>query len=555
MIKQLNKSTVETVGRPVRILQFGEGNFLRAFVDWQIDIANEKGVMDAGVAVCQPIIDPERKVLGMIDLMHRQDNMYHVYLEGIENKRPKKDVRLVKSIMDSFNPYVDYAKYEAYFLSPELKITISNTTEAGIRYEEGDDLTACPPKSYPAKMTALLYKRFKHFNGDPTKGLCIICCELIENNGSTLHEYVIRHAEYHKLGQDFIDWVENSCHFCDTLVDRIVPGFPREQIGEIREEIGYDDNLVVKAELYHLWAIGGPGYKEVMKELPLDKAGLHVVFMPSIKQFRDKKVRILNGSHTGMVPIALQMGCETVMDAFNTPDIERFVNDMVAEEVMKELPLDKAGLHVVFMPSIKQFRDKKVRILNGSHTGMVPIALQMGCETVMDAFNTPDIERFVNDMVAEEVIPMIDEDRDELKKFAAGILERFYNPFIKHMLRSISLNSLSKWEARNYPTVRDNWFKAQRLAEREAFTFAALMTLYGPNSGFEPDDTREFVDYICANWDSADMEATITKIVKESGIFTVDFSEVPGFIGTVAGYVRDIETLGMKDALKKFLGA
>ena len=160
MIKQLNKSTVETVGRPVRILQFGDGNFLRAFVDWQIDIANEKGVMDAGVAVCQPIIDPERKVLGMIDLMHRQDNMYHVYLEGIENKRPKKDVRLVKSIMDSFNPYVDYAKYEAYFLSPELKITISNTTEAGIRYEEGDDLTACPPKSYPAKMTALLYKRF-----------------------------------------------------------------------------------------------------------------------------------------------------------------------------------------------------------------------------------------------------------------------------------------------------------------------------------------------------------------------------------------------------------
>ena len=379
--------------------------------------------------------------------------------------------------MDSFNPYVDYAKYEAYFLSPELKITISNTTEAGIRYEEGDDLTACPPKSYPAKMTALLYKRFIHFNGDPTKGLCIICCELIENNGSTLHEYVIRHAEYHKLG--------HSCHFCDTLVDRIVPGFPREQIGEIREEIGYDDNLVVKAELYHLWAIGGPGYKEVMKELPLDKAGLHVIFMPSIKQFRDKKVRILNGSHTGMVPIALQMGCETVMDAFNTPDIERFVNDMVAEEV----------------------------------------------------------------------IPMIDEDRDELKKFAAGILERFYNPFIKHMLRSISLNSLSKWEARNYPTVRDNWFKAQRLAEREAFTFAALMTLYGPNSGFEPDDTREFVDYICANWDSADMEATIAKIVKESGIFTVDFSEVPGFIGTVAGYVRDIETLGMKDALKKFLGA
>ena len=181
MIKQLNKSTVEKVDRPVRILQFGEGNFLRAFVDWQIDIANEKGVMNSGVVICQPILDPEHKVLGMIDLLHKQDNMYHVYLEGIENKQPKKDVRLVRSVMDSFNPYVEYEKYEQYFLSPELKVTISNTTEAGIRYEEGDDLEARPPKSYPAKMTALLYKRFKHFNGDPTKGLCIICCELIEN--------------------------------------------------------------------------------------------------------------------------------------------------------------------------------------------------------------------------------------------------------------------------------------------------------------------------------------------------------------------------------------
>ncbi len=482
-IKVLNKKSVEKVERPVKILQFGEGNFLRAFVDWQIDIANEKGVMNSGVAICQPIIDPEKKVLKMIELLNEQDHLYHVYLEGIENKQPKKDVRMVKSVMDSFNPYEEYAKYESYFLSPELKITISNTTEAGIRYEEGDDLTACPPKSYPAKMTALLYKRFKHFNGDPEKGLVIICCELIENNGSTLHEYVIKHAEYHKLGQDFIDWVENNCHFCDTLVDRIVPGFPRETINEIKEEIGYDDNLVVKAELYHLWAIGGPGYKKVMELLPLDKAGLHVIFMPSIKQFRDKKVRILNGSHTGMVTMALMMGCETVMDAFNTPAIEKFVNDMVAEEV----------------------------------------------------------------------IPMIEEDQEELKVFAASILERFYNPYIKHLLKSISLNSLSKWEARNYPTVKDNWFKAGKVAEHECMSFAALIAYYSPKSGFEPDDTAEFVAYIRNNWNSEDLEGTVSRIVKESGIFTVDFSEVPGFIPTVAKYLKDIEELGMKAALDKFL--
>ncbi len=482
-MKAINKTTVEKSERPVRILQFGEGNFLRAFVDWQIDIANEKGVMNSGVAICQPILDEERKVLGMIDLMQRQDNLYHVYLEGIENKQPKKDIRLVRSVMDSFNPYVDYAKYEQYFLSPELKITISNTTEAGIRYEEGDDLTACPPKSYPAKMTALLYKRFRHFGGDPEKGLCIICCELIENNGSTLHDYVLRHARHNNLGEEFIAWVENHCHFCDTLVDRIVPGFPRENIDEIKAELGYDDNLVVKAELYHLWAIGGAGYKEVMKHLPLDKAGLHVIFMPSIKQFRDKKVRILNGSHTGMVPIALLMGCETVKDAYHTPAIERFINDMGPEAV----------------------------------------------------------------------IPLIEEHQEELREFAAGILERFYNPFIKHLLKSISLNSLSKWEARNYPTVKDNWTKAGRIAERECFTFAALLELYSPKSGFEPDDTKEFVEYIRANWNSDDLEGTVDAIVRRSGIFTVDFSEVVGFVPTVARYLADIEQLGMTAALDKFL--
>ena len=483
MIKKLNKTTTEKIDRPVQVLQFGEGNFLRAFVDWLIDIANEKGVMNTGVAICKPRNSSEKKSLTTIDLLNAQDNMYHVYLEGIENKEPRKDIRLVKSVMDAFNPYDDYAKYETYILSPELKMVISNTTEAGIRYEEGDDLSACPPKSYPAKVTALLYKRFKHFGGDPTKGLAIICCELIEDNGSTLHEYVIRHAKYNHLEDDFIDWIEQNCSFCDTLVDRIVPGFPHDSIDQIKEEIGYDDNLVVRGELYHLWAIGGAGY----------------------------------------------------------------------EDVQKLLPLDKAGFNVTFMPSIKQFRDKKVRILNGSHTGMVAIGLLMGCETVMDAFNTPDIEQFINQMVEQEVIPMIDEDPAELKRFAASILERFYNPHIRHLLKSISLNSLSKWEARNYPTLRDNWLKAGKIAKHECMTFAALMAYYSPKSGFEPDDTPEFVQYIRHNWDSDNLEETLTKIVTQSGIFTVDFLEIEGFIPTVAQYVKDIEELGMAAALKKFL--
>ena len=476
-LKALNKQNVEKPVLPIKILQFGEGNFLRAFVDWQIDKANEAGIMNHGVAIVQPIDK------GMAGMLEAQDCLYHVYLEGVKDKKPVKDIRLVKCVQCAINPYEEYEAYEKIFLSPELEATVSNTTEAGIRYEEGDDLWALPPKSYPAKMTALLYKRFKHFEGDPTKGLCIICCELIENNGSTLREYVLRHAEYNKLGEDFIEWVEKYCHFCDTLVDRIVPGFPRENIAEIKEELGFDDNLVVKAEFYHLWAIGGPGY----------------------------------------------------------------------EEVQRRLPLDKAGLHVIFMPTIKQFRDKKVRILNGSHTGMVPIGLQIGCETVMDAFNNADLEAFVNTMVAEEVIPMIEEDQEELKAFAAGILERFYNPYIRHMLKTISLNSLSKWETRNFPTVLDNWKKAGKVAEKELFTFAALLTLYSGKVDFTPDDTAEHVEFIQKVWNSDDVEATVKAIVENRNIWTVDFTEVAPFVEKVAGYVKVILAEGMAAALKKML--
>ncbi|MBQ2796532.1 MAG: tagaturonate reductase [Tidjanibacter sp.] len=476
-LKALNKQNVEKPTLPIKILQFGEGNFLRAFVDWQIDKANEAGIMNHGIAIVQPIDK------GMAGMLEQQDCLYHVYLEGVKDKQPVKDIRLVRSVQCAINPYEDYAAYEQIFLSPELEATVSNTTEAGIRYEEGDDLWALPPKSYPAKMTALLYKRFKHFAGDPTKGLCIICCELIENNGSTLREYVLRHAEYNKLGADFIEWVEKYCHFCDTLVDRIVPGFPRENIDEIKAELGFDDNLVVKAEFYHLWAIGGPGY----------------------------------------------------------------------EEVQRRLPLDKAGLHVIFMPTIKQFRDKKVRILNGSHTGMVPIGLQIGCETVMDAFNNADLEAFINTMVAEEVIPMIEEDQAELKEFAAGILERFYNPYIRHMLKTISLNSLSKWETRNFPTVLDNWKKAGKVAEKELFTFAALLTLYSGKVDFTPDDTAEHVEFIQKVWNSEDVDATVRAIVGNRNIWTVDLTEVEPFVEKVSGYVKVILAEGMAAALKKML--
>jgi tagaturonate reductase len=478
-MKALNATTVEKPVLPVKILQFGEGNFLRAFVDWMIDKANKAGKMNHGVAIVQPIAGGEF----VRDLFAKQDNLYHVYLEGIKDKLPVKEVSLVKCITGVNNPYADYKTYESLFLSEELEMIVSNTTEAGIRYEEGDDLNAEPPASFPAKMTALLYKRFKKFNGSPSKGLSIICCELIEDNGSTLKQYVLKHAGFHKLGADFENWVNTNCHFYDTLVDRIVPGFPKETINEIKEEIGFDDNLVVKGEYFHVWAIGGDS---------------------SIK---------------------------------------------------KLLPLDQAGLNVLFMDDIREFRAKKVRILNGSHTAMVPVALQLGCATVMDAFNSPEVEKFINTMVSTEVLPVIDEEPEELKKFAGKILERFYNPYLKHYLKDISLNSLSKWETRNFPTVKDNYTKLNKNARLNSFSFAALLVLYSGKSEveFTPNDTPEFVEFIKSTFDAGHVKGWVEAVVKNKKIWKEDFSASPYFIEEVTASSGAILKNGMKAALTTLL--
>jgi tagaturonate reductase len=472
-MKELNKQTVNKPVLPVKILQFGEGNFLRAFVDWMIHKANEAGVMNHGITVVQPIAQ------GMAEALNKQDCLYHVYLEGIKDKKPVKEVTQVKSVVNALNPYDEYESYKNLFLSPDLELIISNTTEAGIRYEEGDDLNALPPKSFPAKITALLFQRFQKFNGASDKGLLIICCELIEDNGSTLREFVLKHARYNQLGENFIQWVKTACHFYDTLVDRIVPGFPRETINEIKEEIGFDDNLVVKGEYFHVWAIGG---------------------------------------------------------------------DAVIRE---KLPLDKAGLNVLFMEDIKPFRAKKVRILNGSHTAMVPVALQLGCETVKDAFGTPAVEKLINRMVRTEVLPAIDEDPEELEKFSAKILERFYNPFIKHYLKDISLNSLSKWEARNFPTLKDNVEKLKKDAPLTTFSFAALLVLYSGKSEitFVPNDTPEFVEFIRETFNPDDLEIWVNGIVGNQKMWTADLNAIPGFVRKVADDVKIILERGMLSAL------
>lgn len=461
---------------PVKVLQFGEGNFLRAFVDWIFDIANEKGFINAGIAIVKPRAGGNTSV---IDTLNRQDCEYHVCLEGIEKGQPKQESRLITCVKEAFTP-ADTDKYQSYILSPDLRFVVSNTTEAGIRYGK-DNVKDLVPVTFPGKVTSLLWHRFNHFNGDPSKGIIFIPCELIEDNGSTLREIVIRHAQEANLSDDFINWLNNSCVFVDTLVDRIVSGAPSNP-EETKEKLGSDDNAVVVGELYHLWAIGGDG----------------------------------------------------------------------VEKLHEELPLEKAGLNVKFMPSIKEFRERKVRILNGSHTGMVALSLLAGCETVKDAFTDKDINAFVCSMVDEEALPVIDGDPKELKEFADGILERFLNPYIRHQLKSIALNSLSKWETRNYPTLKDYYDKFGKLPKREVFTLAALLALYAPNSGFAPDDNKDAVNFIQTRWNDADYEATVKAIISDSGIFQADFeAEVPGLTKAVAADLASIRKNGIRPSLPR----
>ncbi|MBS1653671.1 MAG: altronate oxidoreductase, partial [Bacteroidetes bacterium] len=223
--------------------------------------------------------------------------------------------------------------------------------------------------------------------------------------------------------------------------------------------------------------------------------------------------------------------------------------------IKQKLPLDKAGLNVLFMDDIRDFRAKKVRILNGSHTAMVPVALQMGCETVMDAFNTPEVEKYINKMVAEEVLPVINEDPEELKKFAAKILERFYNPYLKHYLKDISLNSLSKWETRDFPTVKDNYIKLNKHASLASFSFAALLVLYSGKAAvpFTPNDTPEFVEFIKSTFDAGNVKGWVDGVVKNKKIWKENFTTLPFFTEEVAASAQAILNKGMKAALTELI--
>jgi len=413
--------------KPVRkekIIQFGEGNFLRGFVDWIVQILDEETDFDGNVVVVQPI--PQ----GLCDKLEEQNCVYTHLMRGLENGVPTVNKKVMDVISRTVKVYDDYEGYLKLAENPDFRFIVSNTTEAGIAYVEGDRLTDTPPKSFPAKVTALLQKRFALGLG----GFIFLPCELIDGNGSELKRIILKYADDWSLGEDFKNWVENENVFCNTLVDRIVTGYPKGE--EI--DLGYEDSMLNTSELFHLWVIEGP------------------------------------------------------------------------KDILDEIPFHKTGLNIIVTDELERYRTRKVRILNGAHTSMIPYALLEGIETVGDCMENEKMYNFVRKCVFEEIIPTLDLPLEELTDYADNVFERFKNPYIKHLCASISLNSVSKFKVRVLPSLLEYIKRTGKNPENLIFSLAKLIEFYKKGTPNDDADIMEFmkeksVDEILANkafWDT-----------------------------------------------------
>ena len=292
-MKKLSYATLEEQGyegyllkdAPERVLQFGEGNFLRAFVDYFIDMMNEKAGFNSKVVLVQPIAN--HNDFSLADVINEQEGLYTLYLRGFENGQKVNDKRIISCVSRCLNVHSDYEQVMACAENPDLRFITCNTTEAGIAYDPSCRFEETPPSSYPAKLTQFLYRRFQAFGSQEGKGFIILACELIDDNGKELEKCVLKYAKQWDLGEDFIRWIEKGNIFCSTLVDRIVTGYPRAEAAAINEENGYEDNLIDTGEIFGFWVIEGP--QSLKEELPFAQAGLPVLITDDHKPYKQRK--------------------------------------------------------------------------------------------------------------------------------------------------------------------------------------------------------------------------------------------------------------------------
>lgn len=403
--------------RPVKVVQFGEGNFLRAFVDYMVDIANEQGKFDGDIVLIKPI------EFGSLEHFHRQGCQYTVSLRGIADGQAKVCNRQITSVADAVDAYAEFDKFRKLAELDTLRFVVSNTTEAGIVFDAEDRFDGNPPRTFPGKLTRFLYHRYETFQGDRDKGLVMLPVELIDDNGAMLKKCVMQCIDRWSLGDGFRTWVEEACIFASTLVDRIVTGYPKDNEQEEWENLGYEDHIMVTGEPFALWVIES------------------------------------------------------------------------ARDISGEFPLPEAGLPVIFTEDQKPYKQRKVRILNGAHTSFVLASFLCGHDTVKESMEDGDIRNFMERTIFDEVIPTLALPEEELKEFAEAVMLRFDNPYVKHALLSISLNSVSKWRARCMPSLLGYVEKFGRLPQRLAFSLAALMAFYGGLEGGRSGEEGDFIGF------------------------------------------------------------
>ena len=479
-MERLNRTTApQAKTYTEKVIQFGEGNFLRAFIEWIIWKTNQKTDFNASVVVVQPI---DR---GMVDMLNEQDGLYHLNLQGLLDGKPVDSIDLIDVISRGINPYRDFQDYLKLAEQPEMRFIISNTTEAGIAFDPACKFTDAPASSYPGKLVQLLYHRYEYFKGDLSKGFIIFPCELIFLNGKHLKECIYQYIELWKLGEDFKNWFEKACGVYCTLVDRIVPGYPRDNAAELCERAGYEDHLLDKAEIFHLWVIEAP------------------------------------------------------------------------KEVAKEFPADKAGLNVLFVPSEAPYHERKVTLLNGPHTVLSPVGYLSGLNTVRECCEDETIGAFVHKVMYEELLPTLNLPEEELRKFAGDVLERFKNPFVKHFVTSIMLNSFPKFKTRDLPGLKTYLERKGELPKGIVLGLAGICTYYkGGKRGDDEivvNDDEAIKNLLVELWASGDVAAVAKGVLGAEFIWDENLNAVPGLTELLTADLALIQKEGMRAAVKSIL--
>lgn len=477
---------------PVKVMQFGEGNFMRAFIDWMFDELNSKNLFNGAIQLVQPIRQ------GIADFINEQDGLYTLLLRGVKDGKVVEQQQIITSVKGCLNPYEQWQKTVDCACSADLRFIFSNTTEAGISYAQEKYVPGQCPETFPAKIAALLYQRFCHFKGAADKGLIVVPCELIDKNGATLREYILRYAADWQLGNEFTAWVRDCNFFVNTLVDRIVAGYPRQEIAAIQDRLGYEDKLVDCGEIFHFFVIEGP--QKLSEELPFHKIGLDVVWTDNQTPYRTRKVRFLNGAHTSSVLAAHLGGLDLVDEMMDDKVYGAFVERAIKKEIY----------HTVDLPDAEKtfFADSVLERFRNPFAGHQLISISLNSTSKWKVRVLPSLLDYV--AMKKELPPCL--------AFSMAALICFYD------CRKQGDKYLGFCRSNPYPV----------------------------------SDDLDRVEFFAAAWTKCEQDKNYRKLAEQvlamTAYWEMDLNQVPGMTDYVTAAIESIKASGMRAAMRKTLG-